>query len=128
MIKWIMMSLSAILFFKMSIFLISTKLFNKFANLFGEKTKINLKMNKLSYFIIGYVTSIYVFVRGLRLNGKEPIDAYTIYVFIFILVMVVPLNIILTKIQNKNLKFFVSILAGLLLALGLFWAALLTSI
>lgn len=128
MIKWIMMSLSAILFFKISIFLISPKLFNKFANLFGEKTKINLKMNKLSYFIIGYVTSIYVFVRGLRLNGKEPIDAYTIYVFIFILVMVVPLNIILTKIQNKYLKFFVSILAGLLLALGLFWAALLTSI
>ncbi|CBH22082.1 protein of unknown function [Acetoanaerobium sticklandii] len=70
MIKWIMMSLSAILFFKMSILLISPKLFNKFANLFGEKTKI----------------------------------------------------------QNKNLKFFVSILAGLLLALGLFWAALLTSI
>ena len=85
MIKWIMMSLSAILFLQMSIFLISPKLFNKFADLFGEKTKINLKMNKLTYLIIGYFTSIYVFIKGFRLNGKESIDSYTIYVFIFII-------------------------------------------
>ena len=97
MIKWIMMSLSAILFLQMSIFLISPKLFNKFSDLFGEKTKVNLKMNKLSYLIIGYITSIYVFVRSLRLDGKESIDPYTIYVFIFIIIMVFPLNIILNK-------------------------------
>ena len=72
MIKWIMMSLSAILFLQMSIFLISPKLFNKFADLFGEKTKINLKMNKLTYLIIGYFTSIYVFIKGfLYLASKK---------------------------------------------------------
>ena len=128
MIKWIMMSLSAILFLQMSIFLISPKLFNKFSDLFGEKTKVNLKMNKLSYLIIGYITSIYVFVRSLRLDGKESIDPYTIYVFIFIIIMVFPLNIILNKTNNIMIKSFFSLIFGLLLALILFWAALLTSI
>ncbi|WP_347353452.1 hypothetical protein [Acetoanaerobium noterae] len=128
MIKWIMMSLSAILFLQMSIFLISPKLFNKFSDLFGEKTKVNLKMNKLSYLIIGYITSIYVFVRSLRLDGKESIDPYTIYVFIFIIIMVFPLNIILNKTNNIMIKSFISLIFGLLLTLILFWAALLTSI
>ena len=128
MIKWIIMSLSAILFLQMSIFLISPKLFNKFADLFGEKTKINLKMNKLTYLIIGYFTSIYVFIKGFRLNGKESIDPYTIYVFIFIILMIVPLNIILNKTNNIMIKSFFSLIFGLLLALILFWAALLTSI
>ena len=123
-----MMSLSAILFLQMSIFLISPKLFNKFSDLFGEKTKVNLKMNKLSYLIIGYITSIYVFVRSLRLDGKESIDPYTIYVFIFIIIMVFPLNIILNKTNNIMIKSFISLIFGLLLTLILFWAALLTSI
>ena len=112
----------------MSIFLISPKLFNKFADLFGEKTKINLKMNKLTYLIIGYFTSIYVFIKGFRLNEKESIDSYTIYVFIIIIFMIFPLNIILNKTNNIMIKSIFSLIFGLLLALILFWAALLTSI
>lgn len=127
MIKWIMITFSILLFVQLSVFIVSPKIFLRFTDLFSENMKLNLRFHKLSYILSGYITSTFVFIKGLNKSEQDVFDSYTIYVFIFI-IMVFPLNILLNKTNNTIIKSFLSVLFGLLLALILFWAALLTSI
>ena len=127
MIKWIMITFSILLFVQLSVFIVSPKIFLRFTDLFSENMKLNLRFHKLSYILSGYITSTLVFIKGLNKSEQDVFDSYTIYVFIFI-IMVFPLNILLNKTNNTIIKSFLSVLFGLLLALILFWAALLTSI
>ena len=128
MIKWIMITFSILLFVKVSVCIVSPKTFLRFTDLFNENMKLNLRFHKLSYILSGYITSTFVFIKGLNKSEQDVFDSYTIYVFIFIIIMVFPLNILLNKTNNTIIKSFLSVLFGLLLALILFWAALLTSI
>ena len=128
MIKWIMITFSILLFVQLSVFIVSPKIFLRFTDLFSENMKLNLRFHKLSYILSGYITSTFVFIKGLNKSEQDVFDLYTIYVFIFIIIMVFPLNILLNKTNNTIIKSFLSVLFGLLLALILFWAALLTSI
>lgn len=128
MIKWIMITFSILLFVQLSVFIVSQKIFLRFTDLFSENMKLNLRFHKLSYILSGYITSTFVFIKGLNKSEQDVFDSYTIYVFIFIIIMVFPLNILLNKTNNTIIKSFLSVLFGLLLALILFWAALLTSI
>ena len=128
MIKWIMITFSILLFVKVSVCIVSPKTFLRFTDLFNENMKLNLRFHKLSYILSGYITSTFVFIKGLNKSEQDVFDSYTIYVFIFIIFMIVPLNIILNKTNNIMIKSFFSLIFGLLLALILFWAALLTSI
>ena len=128
MIKWIMITFSILLFVQLSVFIVSPKIFLRFTDLFSENMKLNLRFHKLSYILSGYITSTFVFIKGLNKSEQDVFDSYTIYVFIFIIIMVFPLNILLNKTNNTIIKSFLSVLFGLLLALILFWAALLTSI
>lgn len=128
MIKWIMITFSILLFVQLSVFIVSPKIFLRFTDLFSENMKLNLRFHKLSYILSGYITSTFVFIKGLNKSEQDVFDSYTIYVFIFIIFMIVPLNIILNKTNNIMIKSFFSLIFGLLLALILFWAALLTSI
>lgn len=128
MIKWIMITFSILLFVQLSVFIVSPKIFLRFTDLFSENMKLNLRFHKLSYILSGYITSTFVFIKGLNKSEQDVFDSYTIYVFIFIIIMVFPLNILLNKTNNTIIKSFLSVLFGILLALILFWAALLTSI
>lgn len=128
MIKWIMITFSILLFIQVSVFIVSPKIFLRFTDLLNENMKMHLRFNKLSYILSGYITSTFVFIKGLNKSEHDVFDSYTLYVFIFIMMMVFPLNILLNKIKNIILRSFLSVLFGLLLALILFWAALLTSI
>ena len=128
MIKWIMITFSILLFVQLSVLIVSPKIFLRFTDLFSENMKLNLRFHKLSYILSGYITSTFVFIKGLNKSEQDVFDSYTIYVFIFIIIMVFPLNILLNKTNNTIIKSFLSVLFGLLLALILFWAALLTSI
>ena len=128
MIKWIMITFSILLFVQLSVFIVSPKIFLRFTDLFSENMKLNLRFHKLSYILSGYITSTFVFIKGLNKSEQDVFDSYTIYVFIFIIIMVFPLNILLNKTNNTIIKTFLSVLFGLLLALILFWEALLTSI
>ncbi|WP_313017041.1 hypothetical protein [Acetoanaerobium noterae] len=128
MIKWIMITFSILLFVKVSVCIVSPKTFLRFTDLFNENVKMHLRFNKLSYILSGYITSTFVFIKGLNKSEQDVFDPYTSYVFIFVMMMVFPLNIILNKTKNIILRSFISVLFGLLLSLILFWAALLTSI
>ncbi len=128
MIKWIMITFSILLFVQLSVFIVSPKIFLRFTDLFSENMKLNLRFHKLSYILSGYITSTFVFIKGLNKSEHDVFDPYTSYVFIFVMMMVFPLNILLNKTNNTIIKSFISVLFGLLLALILFWAALLTSI
>ena len=93
MIKWIMITFSILLFVQLSVFIVSPKIFLRFTDLFSENMKLNLRFHKLSYILSGYITSTFVFIKGLNKSEQDVFDLYTIYVFIFIIIMVFPLKV-----------------------------------
>ena len=78
MIKWIMITFSILLFVQLSVFIVSPKIFLRFTDLFSENMKLNLRFHKLSYILSGYITSTFVFIKGLNKSEQYVFDSYTI--------------------------------------------------
>jgi len=128
MLKLFLIIFSIYLFAQVTLFLFSSKIFYKFTDFFSDTVKLDLRCNKFSYLLVGYITSIYTFIKGIQVDKKQNLDLFQIFLILVLLVISIPINISLTKIKNIHLRYGITILLGIFLALILFWVALFASL